>query len=166
MSRVAASLVLSIAACVQAADTTVPVPDLVQLDLESVSAECAAADGIPRTADAVKRIDLNGDGREDYVLDVGTIVCVGAASVYGDRAKAVRVYASAEGQSVRQVFEDWVFGAALRDGALWLTVSGAQCGKPPAPDFASESFCERPLVWNAKRDKMEYAPLSTVRMVE
>ena len=49
---------------------------------------------------------------------------------------------------------------------LWLTVSGAGCGKEPAADFASESFCERPLAWNAKKQAFDYAPVSTVKMIE
>ena len=54
-------------------------------------------------------------------------------------------------------------GAATK---LWLGVSGAGCGKPPAPDFAHENFCDRSLVWNAKAKKLEYAPVSTVRMIQ
>jgi hypothetical protein len=45
-------------------------------------------------------------------------------------------------------------------------VSGAQCGKPPAPDFARENFCDRALVWNAATKKFDYAPVSTVRMIQ
>jgi hypothetical protein len=63
-----------------------------------------------------------------------------------------------------------VFGAKLEgEGAaarLWLTVSGAACGKPPAPDFAHENSCDRAIVWNAKTRKFEYAPVSSVRMIE
>lgn len=36
----------------------------------------------------MKRVDLNGDGQDDFVLDVGSVNCDGAASVYGDRAIA------------------------------------------------------------------------------
>jgi hypothetical protein len=34
----------------------------------------------PITKDAIKRADLNADGREDYVLDVGAVVCDGTGS--------------------------------------------------------------------------------------
>jgi hypothetical protein len=150
----------------QAADEPALLPSHVKIDLDGVIAECTDAGGIARSADAVKRADLNRDGREDYVLDVGAIVCVGAASIYGDRAKAVRVYGGDGRGGARPVFEDRVFGVTLRDDVLWLTVAGAQCGKPPAPDFASENFCERPLAWNASGEEMHYAPLSSVRMVQ
>jgi hypothetical protein len=45
-------------------------------------------------------------------------------------------------------------------------VSGQACGKPPAKDFASEKFCDRALVWNAKTRKFDYAPVSTVKMIQ
>jgi hypothetical protein len=67
-------------------------------------------------------------------------------------------------------FSDSVFGAELEGAGaaakLWLTVSGKQCGKPPAKDFAHENFCDRAVVWSAKTKKFEYAPVSTVRMIE
>jgi hypothetical protein len=49
---------------------------------------------------------------------------------------------------------------------LWLTVSGQQCGKKPAADFASENFCDRSILWNARTQKFEYAPVATVRMIQ
>ena len=39
-------------------------------------------------------------------------------------------------------------------------------GKPPAPDFARENFCDRAIAWNAKAKRFDYAPVSTVRMIE
>ncbi|MND02310.1 hypothetical protein D3C83_216460 [compost metagenome] len=66
-------------------------------------------------------------------------------------------------------FSDAVFGAKVEGAnppALWLTVAGAQCGKQPARDFASEVFCHRPLVWNASAKTFDYAPVAAARMVE
>ncbi len=42
---------------------------------------------------------------------------------------------------------------------------GAQCGKKPAKDFASETFCERPLVWDSAKRKFDYAPVSSVKIL-
>jgi len=136
----------------------------------AVAAQCSEVGGTPRTADAVKAVDLNGDGMDDYVLDVGSVSCDGAASIYGDREKGVTVYVGDAKGGVVAAFSDSVFGAKIEgSGAaakLWLTVSGAQCGKQPAADFASEAFCDRSLAWNATTNKFDYAPVSTVRMVE
>ena len=147
-----------------------PLPAAVAADLESVAGTCREVGGAPRTADAVTRVDLNADGNQDFILNVGAINCDGAASVYGDREKSVTVYAGDGKGGATAAFTDAAFGAKV-DGTgagakLWLTVSGAQCGKKPAQDFASEAFCERPLVWNASAKKLEYAPVTAVRMIE
>ena len=131
---------------------------------------CREVGGKPSTSDAVTRVDLNGDGKEDFVLNVGNVNCEGAASVYGDREKGVMVYAGDGKGGAAVAFNDPVYGAKIEGGGasakLWLTVSGAGCGKKPAKDFASEAFCERPLVWNGTSKKFEYAPVAAVRMVE
>ncbi|MGH8596098.1 MAG: hypothetical protein ACREXT_05520, partial [Gammaproteobacteria bacterium] len=129
-------------------------PPAVTAALESVANLCREVGGTPMTVDAVKRVDLNVDGTDDYILDVGAINCDGAASVYGDREKSVMVYVGDEAGGATEAFSDAVFGARI-DGTgaaakLWLTVSGKQCGKKPAVDFANEEFCDRALVWNAK----------------
>jgi hypothetical protein len=145
-------------------------PAAVAADLEAVAAMCRDVGGTPLTKDAVTRVELNGDASEDFVLYVGSVNCDGAASVYGDREKGVTVYAGDGKGGAAAAFSDAVYGAKVEgSGAaakLWLTVSGAQCGKKPAQDFASEAFCDRPLVWNTNVKKLEYAPLSAVRMIE
>jgi hypothetical protein len=141
-------------------------PASVAKELKAVVDMCSEVGGKPATAQAVKRVDLNGDGKEDYVLDVGSVNCEGAASVYGDREKGVSVYAGDGAGGAVQAFSGMVYGVKLEGTKLWLSVSGAGCGKKPAQDFASESFCERPLTWNAKTQKFEFAPVSTVKMIQ
>lgn len=152
------------------AGKTAPLPAVVAADLQSVANQCREVGGTPQAGDAVKRVDLNGDGNEDFVLDVGAVNCDGAASIYGDREKGVTVYAGDGHGGAVSVFSESVFGAKIEGtGAstkLWLTVSGAQCGKKPARDFASETFCDRPLVWNATSKKFEYAPVAAVRIIQ
>jgi hypothetical protein len=145
-------------------------PAAVAAGLGEVVAMCTDAGGKAQTREAIRRADLNGDGNEDYVLDVGSIGCEGAASIYGDREKGVTVYAGDGKGGARQVFSEFAYGTRLEstgsEAQLWLTVSGASCGKKSAEDFASESFCERPLAWNAKTQLFDYAPLSMVKMIE
>lgn len=145
-------------------------PPTVATDLKAIAAECSAVGGTPHTDGAIKRVDLNADGNDDYVLDVGSVSCDGAASIYGDRTKGVTVYVGDARGGAVAAFTDSVYGAKVEgSGAaakLWLTVSGAQCGKKPAADFASEAFCDRALSWNPTTSKFDYAPVSTVRMVE
>jgi hypothetical protein len=145
-------------------------PASVARDLNENADLCREVGGKPATDRAVERADLNGDGREDFVFYVGSIVCDGAASLYGDREKRVTVYAGDGSGGAATAFSDSVFDAKVEGAGasakLWLTVSGAGCGKPPAADFASENFCERAIVWNAKTKKFDYAPVSTARMIQ
>jgi hypothetical protein len=151
-----------------AAQEELPAP--VAADVKSNEALCRDAGGTPNARDAVKRADLNGDGKPDFVFLNGWIDCAGAASIYGDREKALTVYAGDGAGGAVSAFSDMVFDAKIEGAGaaskLWLTVMGAGCGKPPAASFAEENFCDRPLLWNAKTRKFEYAPVSTVRMIE
>lgn len=159
---------LFVAATVQAGPARLPA--VVSADLKEVAGECTAVGGKADTSQAVRRADLNGDGKEDYVLDVGSINCDGAASIYGDREKPVSVYVGDGAGGAKKAFEDAVFGVSLEGAGpaarLWLTVSGQRCGRKPAADFASEAFCDRYLVWSGRMQKFDFAPVSTVRMIQ
>ena len=150
--------------------TAAKLPATVAAGLKSVADMCREAGGKPLLADTVKRADLNGDGHEDFVLFLGWANCDGAASLYGDREKGVSVYVGDGSGGAAEAFSGSVFDATIEGtGAaakLWLNVSGRDCGKPPARDFASENFCDRALVWNAKTKKFDFAPVSTVRMIQ
>ena len=144
-------------------------PAVVAADLKETADECTGVGGRPDTGQAVRSADLNGDGRADYVLDVGSIVCEGAASVYGDRAKRIVLYAGDGSGGAQRAFDDAVYGSVLEGtGAaakLWMTVSGQRCGKPAAASFANEAFGERYVVWNAAARRFDFAPVSTVRTI-
>ncbi len=157
--------------CAQVVSAAPPrLPGTILEDLQATAAECADAGGVAQTGNAVKRADLNADGKEDYILDVGSIQCEGAASIYGDRDKSVTVYVGDGTGGARNAFREWAYEAKLEgSGAatkLWLTVMGSACGKKPAKDFASETFCDRPVVWNPKSQLFEFAPVSTVRLIQ
>lgn len=143
-------------------------PATVAAAVKAVAAECAGVGGKAMTDDAVRPADLNGDGHQDFVLYLGWVNCDGAASIFGDREKGVYVYVGDAAGAATSAFADSAYEAKLEStgtGArLWLTVSGAQCGKKPAADFASETFCDRPIVWNGKTRTFEFAPVSSVRM--
>lgn len=147
-----------------------PLPAMVVADLKATAAECTDVGGVAKTENAVKRVDLNGDGKQDYVLDVGSIQCDGAPSIYGDRDKSVTIYAGDGAGGARSAFKEWAYEAKLEGSGqaakLWLTVMGKNCGSKPAADFASETFCDRHVVWNPKSQNFEFAPVSTVRLIK
>lgn len=169
-NRFVAAIALAIALSVAPAAAQGKLPASVAAALKSNTDLCSEVGGKPNAASAVKSVDLNGDGKPDFVLYVGWIDCDGAVSIYGDREKGVTVYAGDGAGGAVEAFSDVVFDTKLEGtGAaakLWLTTSGGGCGKPPAPDFAHENFCDRAVIWNAKTRKFEYAPVSTVRVIE
>ncbi len=145
-------------------------PTIVAASVKSLDESCREVGGKPLNSDAVKRVDLNADGKEDFVVDVGSANCDGAASVYGDREKGIAVYVGDGMGNATEAFSDLVYGATIEGAgpaaAIWVTVSAQRCGKKPAVDFASENFCDRALVWNAQTMKFQYSPVSTVRMLQ
>ncbi len=164
---------LAVTGPARAADAPNPTPKLpaaVAADLKTIADQCAEVGGTPRTGDAVKRADLNADGKEDFVIYTGSVNCDGAASIYGDREKWVGVYVGDGKGGAASAFIDSVYGVTIEGtgpaARLWLTVSGGQCGKPPAKDFASENFCDRPVLWNPATKKFDYAPVTAVRTIE
>lgn len=151
--------------CVAALGQASKVPKAVAADLKAIAAECTGAGGKALTADAVKRVDLNGDGKEDFVLDVGSINCDGAPGIYGDREKGVTVYVGNGKNGAKKAYAGSVFGVKIEGKKLWLTVAGTDCGKKPAANFADEKFCDRAITWDGKKKAFEFAPVSTVRMI-
>jgi hypothetical protein len=164
----AAFVIATFCAAAQAAPPKLPAT--VANDLREIAADCTGAGGKAMTGDAVKAADLNGDSREDFVLFVGWINCDGAPGIYGDREKGVLVYAGDGAGGASKAFGGPVYDAKIEGtgpaSKLWLTVSGAQCGKKPAADFASGSFCDRALAWNGKTGQFDWAPVSSVRTIE
>jgi hypothetical protein len=162
--------VAAISCCAAAQAAAPPLPAAVAKAVKETAAMCTEVGGKADTSKAVHRVDLNGDGIEDYVFDVRGINCEGAASIYGDREMGVSVYVGDGKGGAREAFNDSAFGMSLQgSGAsakLWLTVMGQACGKKPAKDFASENFCDRSIVWNAKTQKFDWAPVSTVKMIQ
>jgi hypothetical protein len=143
------ALLASVTSLAVNAAAPAPLPKSVQTALDQVAAVCSESEGKPIMKDAIKRADLNADGHEDYVLDVGSVVCDGAASIYGDREKGVLVYVGDGKGGAVEAFNGSSFGIRV-DGTgspakLWLSLMGADFGKKPAASFAEENFCKRPL---------------------
>ncbi len=131
---------------------------------------CTDVGGTPDASEAVRKVDLNGDGRPEFVLFVGWIYCEGAVSVYGQRTRPVSIHAGDAAGGATHVFADQVYDVKVEGAGeaarLWLTVSGSVCGASPAPDFAHESFCERAIEWSEEQQGFAYAPVSSVRPVQ
>ena len=125
---VAASVVAFFCCATAQAAAAPPLPAVVAKAVKDTAAVCTEVGGKADTTNAIKRADLNGDGIEDYVLDVGSVNCDGAASVYGDREKGVLVYVGDGKGGATEAFNDMSYGMTLEGtgsaAKLWLTVSG------------------------------------------
>lgn len=161
------ALALVSAACAKPPSTELPAP--VAAILAGWADECRAVNGAPRSDDAVKRLDLNGDSREDYVLFQGWLACDNAPSVFGDREKTLMVFAGDDAGGARPALDKQVYDARIEESGtarvLWLTTSAAECARPPAQSFSEETFCDRAVVWNPS-GLFEYAPVETARIIE
>ena len=161
------TLVLVSMACAQ--PPAVGLPEPLAATLASWADECRAAGGTTRDSDAVKHADLSGDTREDYVLYRGWLVCDNAPSVFGDREKTVLVFVGDDAGKARLAFDEQAFDARIEERGtarvLWLTLSAGECGRPPAPHFSNETFCERAVVWNAS-GHFELSPVKAARIIK
>ena len=72
--------VTALIGCLSATVSSAQTPAVVAAALKDLTSMCTEAGGKPVAADAVKRADLNADGKEDYILDVGSVGCEGFAS--------------------------------------------------------------------------------------
>ena len=157
-----------LAACAESSGADLP-PTVVEA-VATLAEVCTASEGKPRSDDAVRTVDLNGDAVDDFVVYAGWMVCEGAWSVYGDREKTITVYAGDGRGGAPEAFAGSVFDAAIetteRGAALWLGVMAEDCGRPHAETFAEETFCDRAIVWNATTRRFELAPLATIRLIE
>jgi hypothetical protein len=170
MRKIVAVLGLSLVCCAapaRAEDPALPAP--VAAALAELTKACSDAGGKPSTTVAVRRTDVNGDGRADFVLDVGSIQCQGAGGIFGERDKPVQVFLDDGAGGAALAYSGSAHAVKLEGhGAaakVWLTLTAEGCGKKKARFFTDESYCDRFLVWNDRAKKIELAPLSTARPV-
>ncbi|MFG6486012.1 hypothetical protein ACG04R_04960 [Roseateles sp. BYS78W] len=145
-----------------------PLPAAVREVVKTMNAECRSAGGKPGASPGlVSTVDLNGDGRNDYVIHTAAFDCEGAASLSvgagGDGS--VEVFITTADGSAASAFEHGAQGMRVEQGKLWLAVGGPLCGQKVTEDTPRSAMqaCWRPLQWDANRHKLDFAPLSSVR---
>ena len=164
ITTLAALLVLALSNALAAT----PLPSPVRAVIDTLNADCRAVGGKPGASPGlVSTLDLNGDGRSDYVIYTGAFECEGAASLFvgAGGGGSVQVFvATAEG-SAKSVYEHGVNGMRLQQGKVWLAVGGPLCGQKVNDDTPRSEMqaCWRPLHWDAGRRTVDFGPLSSVR---
>lgn len=114
-------------------------PPGVQKALRYANAECESQDGGPVTfaADTVRKVDLTGDGREDYIVDFRDTKCGERETTYcGTGGCVMNILVTLPDGSVRPVFDGYVrsykiLAPPMKRGAartVRFDLHGSYCG--------------------------------------
>lgn len=162
--------------CVGAVDAQAPkkLPSAVQKEVGEMAKMCREVGGKPaKSPELLTVADLTGDGVPDYVIDQAGFRCDGAASLFSSAGGSqVSAYVgTADGQAF-QAFSTAAFGVQIDQGSrparLQVIVGGPMCGQRVAANTprAALKSCWRPVDWNAKVRKLQFAPVSQVRWIQ
>jgi hypothetical protein len=135
-------------------------PPEVQKALRYADDECKrdGGDGVTFAPDTVRKLDLTGDGRDDYIVSFGDTKCSGrnAFALYcGSGGCLLNILVTLPDGKVRKVFGDYVRGydirpdpAAKSDGprSIGFELHGAFCGEHGTPScFKEKHITTRPF---------------------
>lgn len=156
--------VLTAALVLAASSAAAKLPAAVQEAINEDAQTCRGSGGRFSYNKAVQSVDLNGDGRLDYVYDSGETVCAGGSDLGGSGGWLVTVFAGRPDSTAKEAFANGAVGARVINGRLYLGVGGANCGQNTRGRVRAEyDNCIRPLQWNARKQVFEFAPLSQKR---
>lgn len=149
-------------------------PAIIRHDVKDLNYWCSRFGGIPPSNSAfVRKVDLTGDGRLDYIVDLGRYVCDkrGSFMSSGHNGTPVRIYVGGPENAARLAYDGDSHGVEFTithgRSRIWLRVGALACGQPrnPVTVFAGWWFCLRPLAWNDRRKRFDFAPLAEIRDV-
>lgn len=108
----------------------VPLDDPAALVLDQIVTECAALGGTIGMEDGFeRREDLDGDGREDVVIDFAAAVCSEMASLYCGSGGCTVGFFLARGDAYKRLFDGVIRGYSVQPGGrLALDLHGSACG--------------------------------------
>jgi hypothetical protein len=159
MMRAAARLIVGCAVAAVSA-TAAPAqgkrtvePAAAKIALDAARAECRKARGLrlkvrPGT---ITRIDLNGDGRADYLVDYNHVECVRLASLFcGTGGCPLAIVVSQRDGSYVKVFDQRVLAHKIEPGTGPRTITfqmhGTYCGGAGADDCVkTQVVTEKPF---------------------
>lgn len=141
-------------------------------DVLALGATCRESGGKPgKSPGLIQQVDLTGDGLTDFVLDLNSYNCEGAASAMGagQSGAVISIYVGGAGNTARKVWEGLAFQAKVEHTAprarVWVAIQGRDCGQRNAAQasMADQIGCNRPLNWNAAKSTFAYAPLAEAK---
>lgn len=110
--------------------------------------------------DVVKRIDLIGDEKPEYVLEPDSIHCEDSVAMRGNGGREMTIFATLKDGSTKQVFNNAMFDYHLKSSGikqeLWLDVGGGFCGQDMTQISRSEAIsCQRLVEWDEKAQEFK-----------
>lgn len=147
-------------------------PATVRQHVKDINYHCSRSGGIPpRSPDLVRIVELTGDGRPDYLVDLSRYICRNSVTFMhgGHSGSPVWIFAGGPRHSARLAYDDYSHGVKLTSrrgkSRVWLKVGASACGQPRETSqvFAEWWFCSRPLDWNGRTKKFLFGPLGEIR---
>ena len=150
-------------------------PALVQTELAQMMKACKDASGKPGKSPGLLTIaDFTGDGVQDFVIYQGLFNCEGAASLFSLGAQGggqVIVYVGTTNGQAAQAFNEGALDVKInkdiKPAKLHVMNRGELCGQKITAKMSRSEYkgCWRPLLWNERSKRLEYAPLSQIQLI-
>jgi hypothetical protein len=155
-------LALAVAACASG-QARAQEPALVAAYTRQLAERCGPLPAGAAAPSLVDRLDLNGDGKDEWVVDAGRYPCPGRSALATAAGAQVTVFKGIDGGVAVPAFQTAAFGSRLQrtpEGTvvLVITVGARDCAAEDA-----QARCERRLLWRATEGRFELAPAAPVK---
>jgi len=114
--------------------------------------------GVTFAADTVRKVDLNGDGRDDYVISFQDTECPGYVPAFcGTAGCSADFFVTLPNGKLRNVFSDRIRGYEILDGAkagmVRFQLHGSYCGCSGSPScYKEHRITDKPFVFREPKD--------------
>lgn len=130
-----------------------PMPLLVDAFVKDLANRCGGKPVIAPSS-LIDRIDLNGDGVAEWLVDASRVVCT-PPRPQGPFGVPFTVFLGRADGGATPAFQRSIYAVAMRregDGSrsIWLTLGGPDCEEPDI-----EKRCERRLIWSREAERLD-----------
>jgi hypothetical protein len=138
-------------------------PPEVAQEVSSLQSNCQVMKKTPPPiGDYVTRIELTGDGTDDWLINTGGISCAGLTGG-GGGGSTVEIFIGLPNGHARKVYARYALGVEIRGSTVWLGTSGDQCRGSATVPPATTNACQIPLIWNKATQGFDEGPPTNMR---
>lgn len=158
MSQISSTACLAIVAAISLASSTAAaetsdMPSALQAKIDAARSDCASFDNgeFALGEGAIQRADLDGDSKDDWVVNEGLFACSTAASLYGGTGGSISHFLiGAKLASIQN--KGWEITQFGPHTVLLAHVHGSNCeGINPTPCVTSSVWDEEAKVWRSAK---------------